>query len=117
MGGKHSRNKGHAFERQVAKDAGKALGFNDGEVRRTLQSRGGASDGSDVSIAGHFAIECKRFKEVTGLVVRALRQAERDAKPGQIPISICKGDREDAIVSMRYDDFWDMVQENRERGE
>lgn len=117
MGGKHSRDKGHRFERQVAKDAGKALGFNDGEVRRTLQSRGGASEGSDISIAGHFAIECKRYKEVKGLVVRALRQAERDAKPGQIPIAICKGDREDAIVSMRYDDFWDMVQENRERGE
>ena len=116
MGGKHSRNKGHAFEREVAKEAGRRLGLKDGEVRRTLQSRGGASEGSDISV-GHLAIECKRYKTVRGLPVRALRQAERDAKPGQIPISICKGDREDAIVSMRYDDFWDMVQENRERAE
>ena len=56
MGGKHSLNKGHAFEREVAKEAGRRLGFKDGKVRRTLQSRGGSSEGADISV-GHLAIE------------------------------------------------------------
>jgi hypothetical protein len=116
MGGKHARSKGHRNERQVAKDLGRVLGFEDGEVQRTIQSRGGASEGADV-VVEPFAVECKHYKKLGGLIVRAYEQAKRDAKEGFIPISICKGDRQEPLVTMGYADFLDFVKEWRERGE
>ena len=113
MGGKHARNKGHRCEREVAKDLGEAMGR---EVRRTIQFRGGINDGSDVC-AEPWSIECKHYKKLGGLIARAYEQAQRDCKEGFIPIAVCKGDRQEPLVTMGYDDFLDFVKEWRERGE
>ena len=113
MGGRSARDKGHRFERQVAKDLGEALGC---EVRRTIQFRGGSCDGSDV-VAEPFSIECKSYKKLGGLIARAYEQAQGDTKEGHIPIAICKGDRQEPLVTMGYADFLDFVKEWRERGE
>jgi len=113
MGGKHSRDKGHRFERQVAKDLGEAMGR---EVRRTIQFRGGATEGSDV-VCSPFSIECKSYKKLGGLIARAYEQAQRDCKEGFIPIAVCKAARLEQLVTMGYADFLDFVREWRERGE
>lgn len=113
MGGKHSRDKGHRLERLVAKDFGEVLKR---EIQRTIQFRGGATEGSDV-VAEPFSIECKHYKKLGGLIVRAYEQAKRDTKEGFIPIAICKGDRQEPLVTMGYADFLDFVKEWRERGE
>ena len=111
--GKAQRDKGHRFERQVAADATVALGE---KVTRTIQFRGGQSEGSDV-VVEPFAIECKHYKKLGGLLYRAYEQATRDAKEGYIPISICKGDRKEPVVLMGYNDFWELIKEWRERSE
>ena len=113
MGGKHARNKGHRFEREVAKDLGEAMGR---EVRRTIQFRGGATEGSDV-VCEPFSIECKHYKKLGGLIARAYEQAQRDCKEGFIPIAVCKGDRQEPLVTMGYADFLDFIKEWRERAE
>ena len=111
--GKMQRNKGHRFERKVATDATIALGQ---KVLRTIQFRGGQSEGSDV-VVEPFAIECKHYKKLGGLINRAYEQAKRDAKEGYIPICICKGDRQEPLVTMGYDDFWELIKEWRERSD
>tara|TARA_Y100001963_G_scaffold159983_1_gene266690 strand:+ start:488 stop:826 length:339 start_codon:yes stop_codon:yes gene_type:complete len=110
---KSQRAKGHRFERKVAADATVALGQ---KVQRTIQFRGGQSEGSDV-VVEPFAIECKHYKKLGGLINRAYEQATRDAKEGYIPIAICKGDRQEPLVTMGYKDFWELIKEWRERGE
>lgn len=107
------RAKGHRFERRVAADATEVMGQ---QVNRTIQFRGGQSDGSDV-VVKPFAIECKHYKKLGGLINRAYEQAKRDAKEGYIPICICKGDRQEPLVTMGYDDFWKLIKEWRKGNE
>jgi len=111
--GKSQRIKGTRFELKVAADATVALGK---ETKRTIQFRGGESEGSDV-VCWPFAIECKHYKKLGGLINRAYEQATRDAKEGYIPVCICKGDRQEPLVTMGYKDFWELIKEWRERGE
>ena len=79
--GKAQKDKGHRFELKVAADATVALGK---KVTRTIQFRGGESEGSDV-VVEPFAIECKHYKKLGGLINRAYEQAKRDAREGYLP--------------------------------
>jgi len=106
MGGKSSQDKGKRFEREVALKASEVLGR---KIYRTQQSRGGLTEGSDV-VAKPFSIECKHYKKRGGLIARAYEQSQRDAGEGLIPICICKGDRQDPLVTMGYDAFWEMAE-------
>ena len=107
MGGRSSQNKGKRFEREVALKASDVLGR---KIYRTQQSRGGLTEGSDVVCEPYWSIECKHYKKLGGLIKRAYDQSKRDAKDGLVPIAICKGDRQEPLVTMSWDHFWTMAE-------
>lgn len=107
-GGKAPRVKGHAFERWVAKRLREAMPGCD--AKRGIQTRYGGGEAADViSPKLPYHIECKRGK-VT-LPRRALAQAIRDAKPGRIPIAVCKDDLKDPYVILGFEDFLEIATE------
>ena len=99
MGGRHSRNKGKAYERKVA-NAYKAIGF---DARRGYQARSGA-DAADVEVdqlSGYW-IECKHYAG-GGLAFRAFAQARKaiaDAKSDQLPLVHIHEDNGEHLVVM-----------------
>lgn len=101
--GKASREKGKRGERQVA--AAFAEVFGSDKVRRGYQYRDG-SEAPDVW-APLFHIESKIGKRPN--LSAALEQAERDARPGVIPIAVCRSDRDAATVTLRLEEFLDIV--------
>ena len=112
MGGKKSRNKGHAFEREIARVFRPYFP----DAKRGFQTRGGTNEEPDVKGTPWY-IECKRMRRCNPLA--ALRHAEealyvtaeegtrrKDPRP---PLAICKNDRERATVTLYLDDFMNMV--------
>lgn len=103
MSGCRSRRKGHDWEREVARRLREIFGP---QVRRGLQYQDG-SDAPDV-IVPCFHVECKVGARPP--IVQALEQAEKNAKPGLWPIAICKQDRQPPTVTMRFEDFLELVE-------
>lgn len=86
------RRKGADFEREICTLLTDALGT---VVKRNLaQTRGGATEGSDITI-GPFSIECKRRASIA--VYEWLDQAQRDAN-GKLPIVVARADGRRAIA-------------------
>ncbi len=104
MSGAHSRNKGHGFERKIAKDLRESLPHLFSEAKRGYQSRNNIDLAPDVDIPLFF-VECKAHQKTN--IKQALKQA-LDTKPKndtRFPLSICKDDYCQPIVSMYYEDF------------
>lgn len=105
--GRLSRNKGKVWEREVAQRFREVMpGVT---IRRGLQSRGGTREVPDVEMP-YFLVECKH-----GILTNprgALAQAE-DAvgASGLVPIAVTKDNRQEPIVTMRFDAFLKMVGE------
>lgn len=91
--GKSSRDKGHNFERRIAREL-REMGIE--TAQRGFQTRGGTAEEPDVKGVGKLAIECKAHKKVNRRA--AWFQAFENAKPGQIPIAICKDDYRAPVV-------------------
>ena len=106
--GKAERRKGHDFERKIARRFRELFP----ESKRGFQTRGGTAEEPDV-IAGPFAIECKHGKRPN---IRAAYEQARSA-PGVWPIAITRKDRDVVLVTMGFDDFFDLIAEWQERGE
>lgn len=102
MSGRRSRTKGHAWEREIARRLRPIFGD---QVRRGLQYQDGAA-APDV-IVPCFHIEAKVGARPP--IIPALEQAERDAAPGLWPVAICKQDRKQPTVTMRLDDWIELV--------
>ena len=100
-----SRRKGHDWEREVSRLFQEACPGDD--VRRGLQYRDGA-ECPDV-VSAMFWIEAKRGKKTN--IKAALKQAEKAQPKGKWILAVTKDDREDAIASMRLDDFLDLIKE------
>lgn len=99
MSGRSSRRKGHGWEREVARQL-RAI-FGDG-VRRTIQSRAGTAEGSDVQ-GTPFRIEAK-FHRRQPSIPAALQQAA--GAPGDSPpLAVTKCNHMPAIASMYWEDF------------
>ena len=101
MGGKLSRNKGKAWEREIARRM-RELGFPD--AKRGWQSRAG-TDAPDVD-GTDWWIEAKHHIKVNYRA--ALKQAVEDSTAAgdpRPPLVIAKDNREDAVVHMRWADF------------
>ena len=82
----NQRNKGAAYEREVAAYLRLVLGA---DVKRNLdQSRDG---GHDLTL-GRFRIECKRRAKVA--IYDWFHQIERATKAGEIPVLCIRADRE-----------------------
>lgn len=98
--GKSQRDKGHGFERRVAKDLREFWP----EAKRGFQTRGGTSEAPDVD-GTPFFVECKAHKRVDR--DKAMTQAyigmsaHRGAHNYTLgPIAICKDDRQEPVVRM-----------------
>lgn len=108
MGGRHSRTKGAAYEREVARLVREAM--PGATVRRGLQARGGR-EVPDVDCP-HFHLETKRGKLPSPR--RALEQAKRDVEAsgsGKVPVAVIRDDRAPAFVVMTLDDWLVMLGE------
>lgn len=107
MGGKSSRDKGHGFERAVAR----VLRVLWSDARRGKQYTGGR----ECDVEGTpLRIECKRQKAVTvGDIKKAIAQAESDAyewEDDRPVIAITRADREQAYVTMKLSTAVTIVQ-------
>jgi len=103
VSGRRSRRKGHDWERAVARRLREIFGP---QVRRGLQYQDG-SDAPDV-IVPCFYVECKVGARPP--IIQALEQAEKNAKPGFWPVAICKQDKQKPTVTMRFDDWLELVE-------
>lgn len=105
------RDKGHRFEREVARQLRQIFSG----TARNIQSRDGSSV-ADVD-NGVFVVECKH--QLKPNIRAALQQAEQASRPGVWTIAVCKfeRDRRGPIVAMRLDEFLQLVGEWKQRGE
>jgi hypothetical protein len=107
--GRSARTKGHNFEREIVNRLHEVIpdGYN---ACRMLQYRGGGSlpDVEIRSESGAIAhIECKKGKRPN--IPKAFDQAFHDHKPGTIPIAVTRADRDHTLVTMRFQDWVDML--------
>jgi len=101
---KMQRTKGASFEREVCAELTGVLGS---VVRRNLsQTRGGATEGSDITV-GKFSIECKRRARIS--VYDWLDQATRDAQQNT-PVVVARADGRKSFAIMWLDDLLPMLQ-------
>jgi len=109
VGGRHSRNKGKRFEREVA-DRMRAL-FPEAaaSIKRGWQSRAG-HDAADVEGVPYLWIEAKahRVAPLRPALTQAI-EARDAAKSTKLPVAICKSDREAPVVVMLLEDFEALV--------
>ncbi len=104
------RRKGAQWERDLAKLFAEAM--PGGDVKRGIgQSRGGGAEVPDV-VCPAFHVEAKVGKLPNPRA--ALAQAERDVESAESklwPVAVVKDDRKAPFVTMRLDDFLDLVGE------
>ena len=96
----NSREKGKRYERHVA-SLFKAEGF---DARRGQQFCGANGDADVVGVPG-LHIECKHHERGHGQIYDWLEQAERDARPNEMPVVITAKNYYPDIVVMRVDRF------------
>jgi len=100
----NGRTKGHSFEREVACLLRKLYPT----ARRGLQYQDGNVCADVVNTPFH--VECKRGRRVQ--IQKAMQQAERDMKKGDVPVVISKQDRDSILVTMRYEDWIELVRDH-----
>lgn len=98
--GKMQRTKGAEFERAVVMTL-KARGFD--AARNLDQTRDG---GGDINLPAHL-IECKRRAKIS--VYEWVEQAEKAAKPHQMPVVVARGDHKQALAILYWEDFLGML--------
>lgn len=98
--GKMSRQKGKAYEREIARILREA-GF--AGARRTAQFCGKTGEAADLTGVPGFHIECKRREAIA--IYPWMHQAEAEAHEGEIPVVIFRKSREENLVTMTLNDF------------
>lgn len=96
----NSREKGKRMELLVAK-AFREHGFSD--ARRSQQFAGINGDADVVGGPVGYHIECKAVERLN--IHEAMEQSKRDARDGEIPVVIHKKNREEILVTMRFEDW------------
>ena len=93
--GRYVRNKGHSFERAVAKQLKTVFPT----VKRHLESQADeAAKGIDLSNTEPFGIQCKAYKKYAPIA------KIEEVKVG-VPVLITKGDNKPAVAVVYLDDF------------
>jgi len=102
--GRGARIKGASFERELAKYITEKTGL---DAKRGLgQTRLGGSEIADVEVE-YIHIEAKR--QIKCNIKAAMRQAIADcAEKDKLPVTITKDDRDEALVTMRLDDWTEL---------
>lgn len=102
MAGRHSRDKGAAFEREVAKVLEAHFKV---PIKRIL---GQARDsGADIAAPG-LRVECKRRKTL-GPVARWYEQAARAASNGEVALVVMRADQGDRLAVLNFDDLLRLI--------
>lgn len=96
------KQKGNRFERAVAALL-REYGFN---ARRGLQYQGGQVEADVVGVPG-WHLELKHVNRLN--LHEALKQSQRDAKEGEIPVVVHKRDREPIYVTMPFTAWLDII--------
>lgn len=109
MNGARSRRKGASFERALVHRFREVM--PDAGVRRGLQYQTGLGI-ADVELPCFF-LEAKHHHRTN--IRAALRQAMAACPPGRWPLAVCKDDHEEPLVTMRLEDFLELVREWWER--
>jgi len=94
----NSRNKGKRGELELVR----ALRFRGYECRRSQQYAGINND-ADVVGLPWIHIECKRVEKLN--LYEAMAQAERDAKPDELPTVMHRKNNSEWLVTMKLDDW------------
>lgn len=94
----NSKAKGARFERELANKL-KARGYN---CRRGQQYCGANGDADVVGLPG-IHIEAKRQEKMQ--LYDWVEQAERDAKPDELPVVFHKKNNHEILVTMTFDDW------------
>jgi Holliday junction resolvase len=105
----NSNKKGKVFERQVAKTLNKVF---DADVRRTPQSGGLSIKGDLIQLSGilsEFHWECKNQEKLN--IWNSLKQAIKDRPINKIPVVVFTKNFEEEFVSMRFNDFLNLLKE------
>ncbi len=97
MSGRHSRTKGHAYERKIAQKLRHL--FPDAKRNVTEQQTGG--QGIDLVDTGNLFIQCKRLMGYAPIN----RIEEVNCPKEGIPVLITKGDRKPDMVVLSLVDF------------
>lgn len=99
----NSREKGRKGETELAKIL-RERGY---EARRGQQFCGANGDADVVGLPGYH-IECKRVEKLN--LEAAMEQSKRDARQGEIPIVAHRKNRHEWLVTLRLEDFLDIIQ-------
>lgn len=102
----NSRNKGKRGELEIAHIL-KDYGY---EARRGQQYSGANGDADVVGLDG-VHIECKRVESLN--IEKAMKQAEADARDGEMPTVWHRRNREDWKVTMRLKDFMELYEKGK----
>lgn len=105
MGKINSKIKGKVGELELAA-LFRANGFS--QSRRGVQYHGGP-DSHDVTGLPNHAVECKRVETLH--LYPALKQAQKDAGPGETPIVFYRKNHEEWVAILHADDYLLMVRE------
>jgi hypothetical protein len=103
MPGKHSRNKGHNFERSVVQEF-RDMGWK--EAKRHLETQWDSVElGIDLDGTEPYAIQCKRLRGYAPMN----KLFEVTEKPGRVPILISKADRQPTLACMYWEDLKKLI--------
>jgi len=114
MSGRHSRDKGARFERQIASDLNGLYSWV--KARRNLDQYQ-QSDGRDIVFAGdspHLCIQCKCGKKIS--IPKALQEAVGAAKERELPLVVAHWDNGPTVAVLRWDDFLEILMGCLEEG-
>ena len=100
----NSRMKGKRGELELAR-ALRAFGY---DCRRGVQYSGANGDADVVGLPG-IHIECKRVERLN--LTEAMHQAERDARPGELPAVFHRRNDEPWLVTMPLGDWIEIYRE------
>lgn len=105
--GKMQRQKGHDFERWVAKKLRKIFP----NARRHLEYQDSQAIGVDVTECGAYLIQCKRGRKYSSL--SAIEEVQVCPIEGGIPILVTKGDNKEPLVAMPFEHFLSLVKNQK----
>lgn len=93
-----SRNKGHKFEREIAKRLRKVFP----EARRQLEYHQNDANGVDIQQTGRYRIQCKRFKKYAP--VSCIEEVQLNG-PDEVPVLVTKGDNAPILAVLPFDEL------------
>lgn len=104
VGGKMSRTKGHAFEREIAKAFRRIFP----KAGRQLEYQLNNCNGIDLANTGVYQVQCKRFKKYASLsCIEEIKPPEGWGNP--IPVLITKADNKPALACLPLEHLLDLI--------